>query len=197
MNSLTKKIAVCMLLSFLAAIFPAGSPVQAESLWNDQSNLFADHRARAVGDILTIVINEVSTAYRSGNASNSKSASASANAGTGIFHGIAAASTGSSDSFAAKGSLSNTNSVTATMTAQVTEVKPNGDLVITGMQSIKQNNEEQKITVQGVVRQDDIAADNTVLSSYIANAQIFLNGKGPIAGKQRQGILTQLFNFLF
>lgn len=197
MYSLTKKIFVCMVLGFLVALFPAAVPAQAESLWSDHSNLFADHKAHAVGDIITIVINESSSASRSGNASNSKSASVSADAGTGIFHWITSASAGSSDSFSAKGSLSNTNSVSATMTAQVTEVKPNGDLVITGTQSIKQNNEEQKITVKGIVRQEDVAADNTVLSSYIANAQIFVDGQGPISGKQRQGILTQLFNFLF
>ena len=197
MHSLTKKTCVAMVLGFLVALLSAGVPAQAESLWSDSSNIFADHKARAVGDIITIVINEASSASRSGNASNSKSANVAANAGTGIFHWIASASAGSSDSFSAKGALANTNTVSATMTAQVTEVRPNGDLVITGTQSIKQNNEEQKITVKGVVRQDNVTADNTVLSSYIANAQIFIDGQGPISGKQRQGILTQLFNFLF
>ena len=68
---------------------------------------------------------------------------------------------------------------------------------MSGTQSIKQNNEEQKITVTGEVRAEDITPDNTILSSLVANAQIRIDGKGPIAGKQRQGIITQVFNFLF
>ena len=70
-------------------------------------------------------------------------------------------------------------------------------MVITGTQNINQNGEEQKITVTGVIRPEDLTADNTILSSYVADAQIRIDGKGPIAGKQRQGVLTQIFNFLF
>ena len=70
-------------------------------------------------------------------------------------------------------------------------------MVITGTQTIKQNNEEQKITITGIVRPDDIAADNTVLSTYVADAQIKIDGKGPVANKQRQGILSQILNILF
>ena len=80
---------------------------------------------------------------------------------------------------------------------QVTEVKPNGNLVVSGTQSIKQNADLHTITITGVVRPDDIAADNTVLSSYVANAEMKFDGKGPINAKQRQGILTQIFNILF
>ncbi|GMB01328.1 flagellar basal body L-ring protein FlgH [Pelosinus sp. IPA-1] len=193
------KIIVSLALGFLCLGLTAASSVSAMSLWSDagSANLFSDHKARAVGDSLTIIINENSSASRVGNASNSKSSSTSMNAGTGIFHGIASASAGNADSFTAKGSLANTNTVTAQMSAQVIEVKPNGTLVISGTQSIKQNGEEQKITVSGVVRPEDILSDNTVLSTYIGNAQIRVDGNGPIAKKQRQGIISQLFNFLF
>lgn len=193
------KIIVSLALGFLCLGLAAASSVSAASLWSDAgaANLFSDHKARAVGDSLTIIINENSSASRAGNASNSKSSSTSMNAGTGIFHGIASASAGNADSFTAKGSLANTNTVTAQMSAQVIEVKPNGTLVISGTQSIKQNGEEQKITVSGVVRPEDILSDNTVLSTYIGNAQIRVDGNGPISNKQRQGIISQLFNFLF
>ena len=80
---------------------------------------------------------------------------------------------------------------------QVTEVKPNGNLVVSGTQSIKQNTDLHTITITGIVRPDDIAADNTVLSSYVANEAMKFDGKGPINAKQRQGILTQIFNILF
>lgn len=199
MNNLSRSL-VCLAIGLMFIVLPVAGSVQAESLWSDTGpagSLFADHKAHAIGDIVTILISESSSATRAGNASNAKNSSTSMNAGTGIFAWIAAASAGNSDSFTAKGSLSNTNNVTGTITVQVTEIKPNGDLVVSGTQSIKQNGEEQRIVISGVIREDNIASDNTVLSRYVANAQLRIDGHGPIAGKQRQGIFTQIFNFLF
>ena len=191
------RAACCLIVLSLLLI---GTPVWAQSLWSDNSpaaNLFTDRKARAVGDTVTILINENSSAVRSGAANNAKSANVDMKAGTGIFGWIAAANAETSDKFDAKGTLTNTNKVNAKLTTTVTEVKPNGSMVITGTQTIKQNNEEQKITITGIVRPDDIAADNTVLSTYVADAQIKIDGKGPVANKQRQGILSQILNILF
>lgn len=179
-------------------VFPGVLSVQAESLWADSnSSLFADHRAHAVGDILTILISESSTATRAGSASNSKSSSSSMSAGSGVFTFLNGASFGGSDSFSAKGSINNTNTVSGKITVTVQEIKPNGNLVVGGKQSIKQNGEEQVINITGVVRPEDISADNTISSYYVADAQIRIDGHGPMARKQRQGILSQIFNFLF
>lgn len=200
MFSLAKKKLTIGLLGFLCFGLVTVAPASAMSLWSDSgtgTNLYGDYKARAVGDTLTIIISETSSANRAGNAANSKSSSLNMNAGTGIFHGIASATAGNSDSFQAKGSIANSNTVTARISAQVIDVKPNGDLVISGTQSIKQNGEEQKITVSGIVRPVDILPDNTILSSCIGNAQIRIDGSGPISAKQRQGIVTQLLNFLF
>lgn len=169
----------------------------AASLWTDQGDLFADRKAHDVGDILTIVIDESSSATRSGNASNSKSGSTSVEAGSGFLKFIGSAGASGKDDFSSKGSLTNKNTVSGKITVQVTAVKPNGNLVVSGTQSIKQNGEEQKITITGEVRPDDISPYNTVASNLVANAQLRIDGKGPIANKQRQGILTQIFNFLF
>lgn len=181
-----------LLLAFWMA--PA---VHAESLWNDRS-MFADRRAQAVGDILTIVISENFSATRSDSNSNGKKSSGSASAGTGSFLSwITAHSYDMKDSFSASGSITNKNVVTARMTATVTAVQPNGNLVIKGTQSIKQNNDEQIISLVGTIRPDDITTSNTVASSAMADAQIFVNGKGPLAQKQKQGILSSIFDFLF
>lgn len=107
------------------------------------------------------------------------------------------ASAANADDFKAQGSLSNTNTMNAKLTVTVTDVSPNGNLIVSGSQSIKQNGEEQKITVTGTVRPEDISADNSVLSTYVADAQLRLDGHGPIARKQRQGVFSQIFNFLF
>jgi len=194
------KVALSLMLSFLCLVAMALPSASAMSLWGDggsTNNMYADRKAHVVGDTLTIIINENSSANRAGKADNSKSSTIGINAGVGIFSLLTNASAGSSDGFQAKGSINNTNNVNARMTAQVLEVKPNGNLVISGTQSIKQNGEEQKITVSGIVRTEDITSENVVLSSSIGDAKIRVDGSGPIAGKQRQGILSQIFNFLF
>ena len=173
----------------------------AQSLWSDsvggESVLFADRKARYVGDILTIVISETATTSMSKASSNSKEGEQNLNAGIGIFGFLAAATASGSDSFSANGSATNTNRATGRVTVTVTEVMPNGNMVIEGTQSIWQNNNEHKITLRGVVRRDDVTYANTVPSTQVADATIKFDGKGPLNAKQRQGILTQIFNILF
>ena len=184
-----------------AMLTGATAPVFAQSLWSDnvggESMLFADHKARNVGDILTIVISETATASMTKASNNSKSGKTELGAGVGIFGFLAAASASGSDSFKANGSATNTNRATGRVTVTVTDVLPNGNMVVEGTQSIWQNNNEHKITLRGVVRRDDVTYANTVPSTQVADATIHFDGKGPINAKQRQGILTQIFNFLF
>ena len=106
-------------------------------------------------------------------------------------------SIGQQDNFSTKGSINNTNTAKARLTVKVVEVKPNGNLVVSGTQNIRQNGEEQRIVVSGQVRPADIQADNTVLSSNVADAKILFTGKGSIMRKQRQGVLTQIWNWIF
>jgi flagellar L-ring protein precursor FlgH len=193
----TRKAVSLLLGIMLCVIAPLA---EANSLWSDNSpaaSLYGDRKARVVGDVLTIIINESSSASRTGSANNSKSTSGSVEAGVGMFTFLNNASFGNADSFQADGKISNTNKVSGTITVTVTEVKPNGDLIVSGTQSIKQNGEEQKITITGTVRTDDITANNTVLSNYVANATLTVDGKGPIARKQRQGVLSQILNIFF
>jgi flagellar L-ring protein precursor FlgH len=197
MSKLYIKAAIMSLIIALGLLVPLQPAADAASLWSDQSSMFGDRKARAVGDSLTIIINESSSASRTGNSSNAKSGNTSITAGTGLLTFVDDVSASSKDSFASEGKINNTNKVTGRITVQVTAVRPNGNLVIAGTQTIKQNSEEQRITITGEVRPEDVSVDNTVLSSSVANAQLKIDGKGPINSKQRQGILTQLFNFLF
>ena len=194
MRQTGKCMAVALTVLFAFCLFPI---VHAESLWNDRS-MFADRRAQAVGDILTIVISENFSATRSGSTSNGKESNGEASAGVGSFLGwLTEHSYDMKDSFSSSGNVKNTNAVSARMTATVTAVQPNGNLVIKGTQSIKQNNDEQIISLVGTIRPDDITTSNTVASSAMADAQIFVNGRGPLAQKQKQGILSSIFDFLF
>ena len=69
--------------------------------------------------------------------------------------------------------------------------------MISGTQTIRQNGEEQRIVISGQVRPADILYDNSVLSSNVADAKILVTGSGPLVNKQRQGILTQIWNWIF
>lgn len=182
-----------------AAVFAPGA--QARSLWSDNGafnrGVFADRKAHGVGDIVTIVISESTTLSTNKSMENSKSGSTTLNAGVGIFDFLRAASASGSDAFQAEGSSTATNRAVANVTVTVTEVFPNGNMVLEGNQSIWQNKDEHKITFRGICRQDDISSVNTIPSTKIADATVRFDGKGPLNAKQRQGILTQIFNFLF
>ena len=170
----------------------------AVSLWGDgYRNIFTDRKASQVGDILTILISETASTSTTKSSSNSKSGSQTLNAGTGIFGFLAAASASGSDEFKADGSATNTNRASGTVTVTVKEVMPNGNLIVEGTQSIWNNKNEHKITLEGMVRPEDISYRNTIPSSKVADATLKFDGKGPLNAKQRQGILTQIFNILF
>ena len=193
-----------MIKKFLTAILVAafvigGSGVEAKSLWVDNGtlSLYADKKARNVGDILTIVINESTTQTASKSRNNSKSGSVNVGTGTGIFDFIKAFSASGSDSFQADGSATDTSRFNGQITVTIVEVLPNDNMIVEGTQSIWQNRDEHKITLRGVIRRDDVTINNTVPSTKVADASIRFDGKGPLNAKQRQGIITQLFNFLF
>ena len=193
---LRKIFAVLLAVSFLSVTF-SGS-VEARSLWSERGwSMFSDKKARNVGDILTVVINESTTQTASKSRSNSKEGNVSIGAGTGIFSFLKAASASGSDDWSASGSASDTSRFAGQITVTIVEVLPNDNLVIEGTQSIWQNRDEHKITLRGIIRRDDVLMDNTVPSTRVADATIKFDGKGPLNAKQRQGILTQIFNILF
>jgi len=199
-----KTISVFLLITAVL-MMPAAS--NAQSLWVDgqkaqKSGLFADRQARNVGDIITIIINESTTGSVSGSAQNSKSSSVDlkgggVRGGPGWLDLLSFMRQGYSDNFKTQGSQSNTNKIQGRVTVTVVEVLPSGLLSVSGTQSLMQNKETQKITIAGLIRPEDVSFSNTVLSSNVADASIKIENKGPIGRKQRQGILSQVFNFLF
>ena len=198
----SKKWQSCVLAGFFGGaclLMPAAS---AQSLWADAAEgttygVFADRKAHNVGDTLTVLISEKTTTTQTKSRKNGKSASTSLNAGTGIFNFLAAATAGGSDSWKADGSAKDTSNFSGSITVTVVEVQPNGNMVVEGTRSIWQNKDEHKVTLRGIVRRDDVAYDNTVPSAKVADATVRFDGKGPLNAKQRQGILTQIFNILF
>jgi len=101
------------------------------------------------------------------------------------------------NTFDGKGSSDRSGQVTASIGAVVTEVLPNGNLVIFGKRGMRVNNETQFITVTGIVRPVDIDRDNRIKSTHIADARIEYVGQGVLADKQRPGWGTRLVDHIW
>ncbi|WP_177193486.1 flagellar basal body L-ring protein FlgH [Thermodesulforhabdus norvegica] len=178
------------------------------SLWSPMSrSLFSDIKAHRIGDILTITISEEADASgeaeteteRTHDWTGKLSASDFSAAGRNLLGGTTSFNYGAEFGRGLKGSgkTTRTNSVKAYMTATVIDVLPNGNLVIRGSRWIKVNDEMHQIILEGVVRPVDITRNNTILSQKIADAKIFVVGKGPISRQQRPGWLGQIIDLLF
>ena len=74
---------------------------------------------------------------------------------------------------------------------------PNGNLAIWGSRQVQVNNENQYIHIQGVIRPEDISANNVVLSTFVADAKIELSGQGVVSDKQRTGWLTRILDYVW
>ncbi|MDN5379020.1 MAG: flagellar L-ring protein FlgH [Thermodesulfobacterium sp.] len=184
------------------------------SLFKEGRDLYgyADKRARFVGDILTVKIVET---YQSSNTVSQKSGkSSSASAGLSSILGYEkdiknmflpdAADLGTlfkgemSSSTSGQGQISRQSRIVATLSARVVKVLPNGNLVIQGVRTIKRNRDLEYITLTGIVRPEDIAADNSVLSTQISDAYIEYSGKGPNSeAASGPGIITRLLQLFW
>ncbi len=173
---------------------------------------FQDLRAFKVGDLVTVNIVETSKATKK--ASTKTERTSSINAGINnllgyetkmrkwgglptAFNNSTMFKASMSNSFDGSGSTSRDETMSASITARVMEVLPNGNLYIMGTRQIKVNNEVQFITLSGTIRPYDISPDNTVLSSYIADARIEYTGKGAVSDKQRPGWLMRLLDYVW
>lgn len=176
------------------------------SLWQGGTvPLAEDSKARRLGDIVTIMITE--TASASKQAATATGRSSAMEAGISNLLGLENASKVTknfadlknlinaefSSKFDGSGSTSRKETLTATISAKVVDVLPNGNLKIEGRRNVKVNNEDQIVTVKGTIRQRDVTPENTINSSYVADAQITYAGEGIISDRQKPG---WLMNFL-
>lgn len=199
--TVAKRIAGALLLiaglSLLAApaVLAAGG-----SLWSPDAPgaaLLADHRARAVGDLLTIIIVEKAEANQKATTTNEKQGGVSAGPGLGFLKFFPEVKVKGGDDYDATGATTRGGTLNARITVQVTEVTGNGLLKVEGSQVIMLNKEQQKIVLKGIVRPEDVTRDNTVLSTYVANAEITYLGNGAVGDKQQPGIISRIFSWLF
>ncbi len=180
------------------------------SLWSsaESNNLYSDIKARRVGDIVTINIVESSSASKNAETKTERGSGLKAN-WSGLFelitkgwklHKVPIGANHQIDmtnQFDGKGETIRTSSMTAYITARVIHVLPNGNLVIKGTRQIQVNNENQYISIQGIIRPEDISTTNVILSTYVSDAVIELSGYGPISDKQSPGWLARIVDWVW
>ncbi len=190
-----RRMSVLALLGLLGVFLASAGG--AQSLWQDGGSLFADQKPSKVGDIVTVLVKEKTATKDEAKTDVSKTNDSSIADGWGLFSFIKALGFKSDSSTKGDGSTERTHTATARVTCLVTEVLPNGNLVIEGGRDLKTHDETLKLRFRGVVRPSDIGSDNVVLSDLVANAEVGIEGKGALTRVQRPGVLTQIFQVLF
>jgi flagellar L-ring protein precursor FlgH len=173
------------------AIYQAELPVE----------LFQDRRAYRVGDILTVQLSEKTDASTTASTATSKDDSVEIGApvifGAGVTRlgkDIFETNFDAQRAFSGNGDTSQSNSLKGDITVSVARVLANGNLVIRGEKVISINQGTEFVRLAGIVRPEDIDAENTVLSNKVANARISYGGRGALADANAQGWLGRFFN---
>jgi flagellar L-ring protein precursor FlgH len=182
----------------MPAAYPAPATTGSIYQASQYRPLFEDHRARLVGDTLTVQIVEKIAASQSANSTVDKtgdlSAGITALPGVKLGHLAGAnASATSGNSFAGKGATTSTNDFTGTITANVVGVLPNGHLIVAGEKQIGVNQHVDVLRFTGQVDPRSIQPGNTVPSAMIANVRVEHRGRGAMADAQQTGWLSRFF----
>ena len=181
------------------------------SLWPvggaGERSLFADRKAARSGDILTVVVSESASAQNNQSKVSNRESSIE-DAVEQFLFSAAASSFGTKNgslpgtTFKGKaansggGTVNNSQSLTSRAAVLVTDVLANGNLVIEGVRVVTFSGETQYVVLHGLVRPDDIAANNSVLSTNIADARVEFVTEGTLTDAQKRGWLTKLYEKL-
>jgi len=159
-------------------------------------SLFSDHKARKVGDIVTIIVAESSKASNSDTVQTSKKTGTNGSLNDLFGLGKLPLKVGvdADSGYAGSGTTTRSGSMDARISVSIKEILPNGNLMLEGTRNVTINDDIQMITISGIVRSDDITPDNTVLSIYMADAQIKYKGQGPSSSSP--GVVTKITKVL-
>lgn len=199
------------------AIFPGEPP--------SGSFLFFDRKARGIGDLVTVVIQESTSAQSDATTDVNRKSSIGASASSDVslhnlvakpiktlldFFGLASdtslvpagtsvdvLTSDTTSTFAGDGATGRKGQITAVVTCRVVDVLPGNVFRIRGRRSLIVNHEQQFLTVEGYVRQQDIAIDNTVSSAKLADTRLTYDGIGVVDDKQRPGIVARVFDWIY
>lgn len=192
---------------------PAPEPPShsANSLWRSGARaFFKDQRASRVGDLVTVNVTIEDEAKLNNTTARSRDADEDAQATSllgietrfGEIFPEAIDPTdlvdfGSDSSHTGKGSVDRNETIKVKLAATITQVLPNGNLVISGRQEVRVNFEVRELTITGIVRPEDISATNTVNHEQIAEARVSYGGRGQLSDVQQPRYGQQIFDIIF
>lgn len=185
---------------------------EKNSLWGggDRQTFFDDQRASEVGDILTVMIDIDDEADLENESERTRSGNESAGLGSllGYEQALNAilpeavdnadlVDADSSSSSNGSGSIARDEEIRMTLAAIITQVLPNGNMVIQGRQEVRVNFEKRILELAGVIRPEDISVNNTISYEQIAEARIAYGGEGQITDVQQPRYGQQVYDILF
>ena len=211
-------------LALAATLLATELPARAGSLWRegvtDERGMFSDKRAKRVGDILTIVVQETASLSNSLSLKTAKdSKSGVTGAASNLINtflqlpnqllskqianvqktvpsvtipSVPTLPVSGSNSYDGSGEIKNSQTITNRAAVQVIDVLPNGNLVVEGLREITFSKERQFASLRGIIRQYDIQPDNTVISSNVADARIEIISEGVLTDAQKKGWLLRI-----
>jgi flagellar L-ring protein precursor FlgH len=186
----------------LIAIFlmVSASPAYTASLWSEESEAIFSKQPRKfkVGDLLTLIIVEQASASYNSGTDGEETSNVNVGPGQGLLNNLLPyLRGGASTSYSGEGSTNRGGELSARLTVSVIEIEPGtNNLIIEGKQRIEVNKDVQELFVRGKIRPADISVDNTILSSYVADAEIKMAGEGSYSDYSKPGILTRFFSWL-
>lgn len=187
------------LLAVLAVLAPGAA---ADTIYPKEKSrsLFADRRAYAVGDVVTVLLSENTLAVQSADMDLTRRSDARAEGGSGLWGLLRLApraSVGGAVSQKGSGATTRSSRLVSTITCRVVQVTPGGTLVVRGERTLKINDDVQTIRFTGLARPEDVGSDNILSSSVLAEARIEVFGKGPVDRQARPGLLSRIVEILF
>ena len=197
-----KKLFLC-----LSSLWLIAGAARGDTLWRDSANhsMFSDKKAFTVGDIVTILVQENSTAAKNNATKTSRQADIDASIASFLYSPAAsgllthkgqlpAIKTSGKSDFNGGGTINNSEQIVAQISVRVVDVLPNNNLIVEGTRHTSFSGESQDIILHGTVRPEDITANNTVFSYNVADATIKIVNKGTVTDNQRKGWFTQLWD---
>jgi flagellar L-ring protein FlgH len=193
---------------FFLALSLAAIPATGftQSIWREDSKLMlADKRGAGIGDILTILVQENTVTSKDNKTATTKQSAVDASIASFLYSPgasglltkggqLPALKFNARNDFNGGGTVNNTERIVARLAVRVMDVLPNRNLVIEGRRETSFGGEKQTMILRGVVRADDVAANNTVLSYNVADATIQISSKGTLSDSQRKGWFTRLWD---
>ncbi len=192
-----------------AILCAAGPSLRADSLWRDDGArpMVADKRAAHVGDIVTILVQENTTATKDNSTATAKASTVNSSLSSLLYSPAASGlltqggklpsiSFNGNSTFAGSGTIKNSEQIVSSVAVRVVDVLPNGNLIVEGSRQNSFASETQTVVIHGTIRQEDIMSNNTVYSYNVSDATIRIVSHGVVTDSTRKGWFHRMWDKL-